>query len=123
MHLRRQVGSKLGCWGRHEHRAIRLWKDMAGRSWTRLVQESGVPQVEALQLLKSIAALMREMGPRLGDVHWKESTRLGRESKVLPEEATGVLEAARTARRLREPDWCGDKGHTEIKGRFILKSS
>ena len=87
-----------------------LWKGMAGRSWTGLVQEWGVPQVEALQLQKSIAALMREMGPRLGDLHWKESTGLGRESKVLPEEAMGMLEAARTARRLREPGWCGEKG-------------
>ena len=51
-----------------------LWKGMAGRSWTGLVQEWGVPQVEALQLQKSIAALMREMGPRLGDLHLNEST-------------------------------------------------
>ena len=45
-----------------------LWKGMAGRSWTGLVQEWGVPQVEALQLQKSIAALMRDIGPRLGDL-------------------------------------------------------
>ena len=70
------------------------------------MQEWGVPQVEALQLQKSITALMREMGPRLGDL-----TGLGRESKVLPEEAMCMLEAARTARRLREPGWCGEKGH------------
>jgi hypothetical protein len=57
-----------------------LWKGMAGRSWTGQVQEWGVPQVEALQLQKSIAAPMGEMGPRLGgDLHWKESTGLGRE--------------------------------------------
>ena len=43
-----------------------LWKGMAGRSWTELVQQWGVPQVEALQLQKSIASLMREIGPRLG---------------------------------------------------------
>ena len=86
------------------------WKDMAGRSWTGLVQEWGVPQVEALHLQRPIAALMREMGPRLSDLHWKESTRLGRESKVLPDEALGMLEVARTARRLREPGWCGEKG-------------
>ena len=87
-----------------------LWKGMAGRSWTELVQQWGVPQVEALQLQKSIAALMREMGPRLGDLHWKESTWMGRESKVLIEEAVGMLEATKTTRRLREPGWCGEKG-------------
>ena len=78
-----------------------LWKGMAGRSWTELVQQWGVPQVEALQLQKSIAALMREMGPKLGDLHWKESTGLGKEGRVLPAEAMGMLAAARTARRLR----------------------
>ena len=36
-----------------------LWKGMAGRSWSELVQQWGVPQVEALQLQKSIASLMR----------------------------------------------------------------
>ena len=88
-----------------------LWKGMAGRGWTELVQQWGVPQVEALQLQKSIASLTREFGPRLGDLHWKESTGLGREGKVLAEEAMGMLEAARTARRLREPGWCAEKGH------------
>ena len=89
-----------------------LWKGMTGRSWTELVQQWGVLVVESLQLQKSIAALMREFGPRLGvlGMHWKESTGLGRESKVLLEEAVGMLEAARTARRLREPGWCGEKG-------------
>ena len=76
---------------------------MADRSWIDLVQQWGVSQVEALQLQKLIASLMREIGPRLGDLHWKGSTGLGRESRVLPEEAMGMLEAARTARRLREP--------------------
>ena len=80
-----------------------LWKGMAGRCWTELVQQWGVPQVEALQLQKSIAALMREMGPKLGSLHWKGSTWLEEEGRVLPEEAMGMLEAARTARRLREP--------------------
>ena len=46
-----------------------VWKGMAGKSWTELVQQWGVPQVEALQLQKSIASLMREMGPKLGDLH------------------------------------------------------
>ena len=66
--------------------------------------------MEALQLQKSIASLMRGIGPGLGHLHWKESTGLGREGKLLPEEAMGMLEAARTARRLREPGWCGEKG-------------
>ena len=58
-----------------------LWKGMAGRGWTELVQQCGVPVVESLQLQKSIAALMREIGPRLGDLHWKESIGPGEESK------------------------------------------
>ena len=29
---------------------------------------------------------------------------------MLTEEAMGMLEAARTARRLMEPDWCGERG-------------
>ena len=98
-----------------------LWKGMAGRSWTELVQQWDVPQVEALQLQKSIASLMREIGPRLGDLHWKESTGLGRESRVLPEEAMGMLEAARTARRLREPGWCGEKGQGRWQAKELLE--
>ena len=94
-----------------------LWKGMAGRSWSELVQQWGVPQVEALQLQKSIASLMREMGPKLGDLHWKESTGLGKESRVLSEEALSMLEAARDAMRLRVPGWCGEKG----QGRWTAK--
>ena len=73
--------------------------------------------VESLQLQKSIATLMREIGPRLGELHWKESTGLGRESKVLSEDAVGMLEAARTARGLRDPGWRGEKG----QGRWQAK--
>jgi len=98
-----------------------LWKGMAGRSWTELVQQWGVPMVESLQLQKSIAALMREIGPRLGDLHWKESTGLRRESRVLPEEAMGMLEAARTARRLRDPGWCGEKGQGRWQAKKLLE--
>ena len=43
-----------------------LWKGMTGRGWTELVQQWGVPQVEALKLQKSIASLMREVVPKLG---------------------------------------------------------
>ena len=89
-----------------------LWKGMAGKSWTELVQQWDVPQVEALQLQKSIASLMREL-----DLHWKESTGLGKESRVLPEEALSMLEAARDAMRLRVPGWCGEKG----QGRWTAK--
>ena len=103
----------------HEKRQM-LWKGMAGRSWTELVQQRGAPVVGSLQLQKSIAALMREIGPRLGDLHWKESTRLGRESKVLPEETMGMLEAARTARRLRDPGWCGEKGQERWQAKKLL---
>ena len=100
-----------------------LWKGMAGRSGTGLVQEWGIPhdQVEALQLQKTIAALMREMGSRLGDLHWKESTGLRRESKVLPEEAMGMLEAVRTARRLREPGWRGEKRQGRRQAKRLLE--
>ena len=90
---------------------------MAGRSWTELVQQWDVPQVEALQLQKSIASLMREIGPRLGDLDWKESTGLGRESRVLPEEAMGMLEAARTARRLRDRSLAGAERRAKGGGR------
>ena len=80
-----------------------------------------MPQVEALQLQKSIASLMREIGPRLDDLHWKESTGLGRERRVLPEEAMGMLEAARTAKRLREPGWCGEKGQVRWQATELLE--
>ena len=94
-----------------------LWKGMAGRSWSELVQQWDVSQVEALQLQTSIASLMWEMGPKLVDLHWKESTGLGRESRVLSEEALSLVEAARDAMRLSEPDWCGEKG----QGRWTAK--
>ena len=38
-----------------------------------------------------------------------------RRSRVLPEEAAGVLGAVRHAKRLREPGWEGDKG----QGRWL----
>ena len=73
----------------------------------------------ALRLQQSIniASLMREIGPRLGDLYWGESTGLGRESKMLAKETMGMLEAARTARRLRESGWCGkkDQGRWQAK--------
>ena len=66
---------------------------------------------------KSIAAyaLVREIGPRLGGLHWKESTGLARESKVLPEEAVGMLEAARTPRRR------GEKGQGRWQAKKLLE--
>ena len=54
-------------------------------------------------------------------MHWKESTGLGRESKVLPEGAVGMLEAARTARRLRDPGWCGEKGQGRWQAKKLLE--
>ena len=98
-----------------------LWKGMAGRSWTELVQQWGVPKVEALQLQKSIASLMREMGPKLGDLHWKDSTGLGKEGRVLSEEALSMLEAARDAMRLREPGWSGEKGQAGWTVKKLLR--
>ena len=35
---------------------------------------------------------------------------MGQRSRVLPAEAAGMLEAARHAKRLRDPGWMGDKG-------------
>ena len=54
-----------------------LWKGMAGRSWSELVCQWGVPQVEAVQLQKSIASLMREMGPKLGGATLERVDRAG----------------------------------------------
>ena len=64
---------------------------------------------------------MREMGPKLGDLPGKESTGLGKEGRVLPKEATGMLEAARTARRLREPGWCGEVGQGRLQAKALLE--
>ena len=77
--------------------------------------------MEALQLQKSIAVLMREMGPWLGDLHWQESTGLGSEIRVLSEEAMDMLEAAREARRLRGPGWCGEKGRWRRSVKWLLQ--
>ena len=66
--------------------------------------------MKALQLQKSIAAVMREVGPKLGDLQWREATWIGQRSRVLPTEAGGMLEAARHAKRLRGPGWVGDRG-------------
>ena len=79
-----------------------VWKGMSGSCWTDLVQQWGVGEVEALQLQKSIAAVMGEVGPKLGDLHWRKATGMGLRSasRVLPPEAAGMLEAARHAKRL-----------------------
>ena len=74
-----------------------VWKGMSGSCWTDLVQQWGVGKVEALQLQKSIAVVMREVGPKLGDLHWREATGMGQRSRVLPAEAAGMLETARHA--------------------------
>ena len=39
----------------------------------------------------------------------------------LPEEAMGMLEAARTAKRLREPSWCGEKSHGRWQAKKLLE--
>ena len=87
-----------------------IWKGMPRSCWTDLVQQWGVEKVEALQLQKSIAAVMREVGPKLGDLHWREATGMGQKSRVLPAEAAGMLDAARHVRRIRDPGWVGDRG-------------
>jgi hypothetical protein len=60
-----------------------VWKGMLVSCWTDLVQQWGAGKVEALQLQKSIAAVMREMGPKLGDLHWREAPGMGQKSRVL----------------------------------------
>ena len=40
---------------------------------------------------------------------------------MLPAEAMGMLEAARTARRLREPGWCGEKGQGRWQAKALLE--
>ena len=54
----------------------RVWQAGAGPSWC----SSGVCHWWSLsmQLQKSIAPLMGEIGPRLGGLHWKESIGLPR---------------------------------------------
>ena len=83
-----------------------VWKGMAEICWTDMVQQWGVREVEALQLQKSIAAVMREVGPKLGDLHWREATGMGQRSRVLPAEAAGMLEA----RQLGTPRGLGTQG-------------
>ena len=98
-----------------------LWEGLIGRRWSKLVQQWGVPVVESPQLHKSIAALVRGVGPQLGELHWEESTGLGRESKVLPGEAVGMLEAGQTARRLMDPGWRGEKGQGRWRAKNLLE--
>ena len=85
----------------------RRWQGAAGLTW---FSSGGVGKVEALQLQKSIVAVLREVGPKLGDLHWREATGMGQKSRVLPAEAAGMLEAARHARMIRDPGWVGDRG-------------
>ena len=54
-----------------------VWKGTIGSCRTDLVQQWDVRKVEALQLQKSIAAVMREVGPKLGDLHWREAAQQG----------------------------------------------
>ena len=60
-------------------------------------------------------------GPLLGDLHWKESAGLGRESRVLYEDAMGMLEATMTARRPRESGWCEEKGQGRWQAKKLLE--
>ena len=46
---------------------------------------------------------------------------MGKTSNVLPVEAMGMLEAARTARRLRDPSWKGQKGQGKWQARKLLE--
>ena len=55
-------------------------------------------------------AVMRGVGPKLGDLHWREVTGMGQRCRVLPQEAMGMRETVRHAKRLREPGWEGDNG-------------
>ena len=97
-----------------------LWKGMTGRGWTEMLQQWGIAKLQAVELQRSVAVVMRDAGPALGDLHWRETVGLGKESVVIPEEAVDMLEAARQARRLREPGWCGERGQGKWKAHRLL---
>ena len=81
-----------------------VWKGRSGSSscWTELVQQWDAREVEALRLHGIMSG---RIGPGLGDLHWREATGMGKTSRVLPEEAVGMLKVDRHAKRLREPGW------------------
>ena len=81
----------------------------------------GDGKVEALQLQKSVAVVLREVWPKLGDLQWREATGMGQRSRVLPTEAVGMLEAARHAKRLRDPGWVGDNGQGRWPAQRLLE--
>ena len=97
-----------------------LWKGMTGKRWTEMLQQWGIAELQAVGLQKAVAAVMRDAGPALGDLHWRVTVGLGRESVVIPEEAVGMLEAARRARRLREPGWRGEESQGKWKAHRLL---
>ena len=80
----------------------------------------GCAGMEALQLQNPIAAVMEEVpvhGPSasVGELHWKESTGLGRQSKVLPTKVVGTLPKCSSGGALRwaglRIEWgCGEHG-------------
>ena len=74
----------------------------------------------AVGLQKSVAAVMRDTGPALGDLHWRVSTGFGRESKVVPEEAMDLVEAGRQARRLRQPGWAKEREQGRWTAKFLI---
>jgi hypothetical protein len=61
------------------------------------------------------------IGPKLGDLHWREATRMGQKSRVLPAEAAGMLEAARHAKRLRDHGWMGGRGQGRWPAQRLLE--
>ena len=74
----------------------------------------------ALQLQKSIAAVVRGVGPKLGDLHWRGATGMDQKSRVLPAKAAGMLKAARHAKGLRGPGWVGGRGQGRWPAQRLL---
>ena len=102
-----------------------LWKGMTGSCWADLVQQWGVThsrvgEVGAVQLQKSIAAVMGgsslEPGSNWDGRHWRGATGMGQS-----EEAMGMLEAARHAKRLRGAGLEGEEGQSRWPAHRLLE--
>ena len=73
-----------------------------------------------ISVAKHMTMSKQTMRSSKGTSRSMESTELGREGRVLPEEAMGMLEAVRTARRLKEPGWCDGKGQGRWQAKKLL---
>ena len=69
-----------------------VWKEMVGKEWVGMLEGWGVAREEAFALLKAIAAVMREVGPKLGQLPWETTVRAGEKTK-LTQQAMEMMEA------------------------------